>query len=429
MIDNKKLIARRNKLLGEQAPLFYDEPLHIVRGEGVWLYDADGRRYLDCYNNVPHVGHCNPDVVAALTKQASTLNVHTRYLHETVLDYGERLTATLDESLSMAIFVCTGSEANDQALRIARMYSGGEGIICTDLTYHGNTAAVDEISPLFYGRVAPSPNVRAVRFPDSYRPLNGLSGEALCDAYVDKIREAIKSFEDAGIGFAGMIVCSIFANEGLPNVPAAYMQKAVDVVHEAGGVFITDEVQSGFGRSGKMWGHDLFGITPDIVTMGKPMGNGFPLAAVAARADLIEDFRAKVMYFNTFGGNPVACAVGNAVLDVMERDNLIEHAKQTGDYFRAEFATLAKKHELIGDIRGHGLWIGIELVKDRKSKEAATDETRIIVNRMKDRGILLNRIGEFDNVLKMRPPMPFNTSHADLVIEAIDEVFAGVDAG
>ena len=426
MGDTAKLIARRNRLLGADAPLFYDEPLHIVRGEGVWLYGADDRRYLDCYNNVPHVGHCNPDVVAALTTQASTLNVHTRYLHETVLDYGERLTALLDDPLSMAIFVCTGSEANDQALRIARMHTGEEGIICSNLTYHGNTTAVDEVSPLFCGRGSPSPNVRTIPFPDSYRPLDGLNGHALADAYAKNITQAIGSFEATGIGFAGMIVCPIFANEGLPNVPAGFMQKALELVHDAGGVFIADEVQAGFGRSGCMWGHEIAGITPDIVTMGKPMGNGYPLAAVAARADLVEHFRSQVMYFNTFGGNPVACAVGNAVLDVMERDNLIDHAKTTGDYLRSRFTELAERHPLIGDIRGHGLWIGVELVRDRDSKEPASEETRVIVNRMKERGVLLNYIGEFGNVLKIRPPLPFTTEHGEMLIENIDVVLSSL---
>ncbi|MFP6681280.1 MAG: aspartate aminotransferase family protein [Gammaproteobacteria bacterium] len=426
MGDTAKLIARRNRLLGSDAPLFYDEPLHIVRGEGVWLYGADGRRYLDCYNNVPHVGHCNPDVVAALTTQASTLNVHTRYLHETVLDYGERLTALLDDPLSMAIFVCTGSEANDQALRIARMHTGEEGIICSNLTYHGNTTAVDEVSPLFCGRGSPSPNVRTIPFPDSYRPLDGLNGDALADAYAKNITQAIESFEATGIGFAGMIVCPIFANEGLPNVPAGFMQKALELVHDAGGVFIADEVQAGFGRSGCMWGHEIAGITPDIVTMGKPMGNGYPLAAVAARADLVEHFRSQVMYFNTFGGNPVACAVGNAVLDVMERDNLIDHAKTTGDHLRSRFTELAERHPLIGDIRGHGLWIGVELVRDRDSKEPASEETRVIVNRMKERGVLLNYIGEFGNVLKIRPPLPFTTEHGEMLIENIDVVLSSL---
>ena len=207
-------------------------------------------------------------------------------------------------------------------------------------------------------------------------------------------------------------------------MPEGFMRKAIDIVHNAGGLFIADEVQAGFGRSGRMWGHELCDIVPDIVTMGKPMGNGFPLAAVVARAELIERFRREVTYFNTFGGNPVACAVGNAVLDVMARDQLIEHARVTGDYLRERFAELSLRHELIGDIRGQGLWIGVELVLDRDSKEPASSETRVIVNRMKERGILMNRIGEFDNVLKMRPPLPFAREHADLLIETIDDVFS-----
>jgi 4-aminobutyrate aminotransferase-like enzyme len=417
---SKEIQARRERLFGQKTPLFYEDPLHIVRGEGVWLYAADGSRYLDCYNNVPHVGHCNPTVVEAMTRQAATLNTHTRYLHETILDYGERLTATLDDSISMVIFVCTGSEANDQALRIARLHTGGQGVICTNLTYHGNTTAVAEISP--HGEESDSTSVRTIPFPDSYRPLDGLQGEALSDAYVSKIRAAITSFEESGVGFAGMIVCPIFANEGLPNLPPNFMQKAVDAVHDAGGLFIADEVQAGFGRTGKMWGHEVAGIVPDIVTMGKPMGNGFPLGALAASAELIQGFRDRVMYFNTFGGNPIAGAVGNAVLDVMERDHLIDNARTTGAYLRKGLAELAQRHPMISEIRGHGFWVGIELVRDQDTKEPADTETRDIVNRMKERGILINRIGEFDNVLKLRPPMPFAPEHADLVLENLDAV-------
>lgn len=426
MNANAPLLDRRARVLGAGAPLFYDEPLHIVRGEGVWLYDADGRRYLDCYNNVPHVGHCNADVVAALSEQASTLNVHTRYLHETILEYGERLTATLAPSLNKIMFMCTGSEANDQALRIVRRATGKQGIICTNLTYHGNTTAVDEISPLFYGRVSPYPNVSTIPYPDSYRAPENLTGAALTEHYAAEISAAIDSLESAGVGFAGMIVCSIFANEGLPTVPPGFMQRALELVHGAGGLLIADEVQAGMGRSGRMWGHELFDITPDIVTMGKPMGNGYPLAALAAGGELIDAFRRDVMYFNTFGGNPVACAVGNAVLDVMQRDDLINHARTMGDHVRDGFTGLAERHALIGDIRGHGLWIGVELVKDRATKTPATDITRTVVNRMKERGILMNRIGEFDNVLKMRPPLPFNREHADLLLSTIDEVLSSV---
>lgn len=426
MSATQRLLDRRKRLLGADAPLFYEQALHIVRGEGVWLYAEDGRRYLDCYNNVPHVGHCNADVVAAISQQAATLNVHTRYLHEQVLDYAERLTDTLDDTLSMAMFTCTGSEANDQALRIARLSTGGEGIICTALAYHGNTTAVDQVSPLFYPHAASHSNVNTIAFPDSYRPAEGLTGAALSQAYLEQIRLAIEDFEQRGVGFAGLIVCPIFANEGLPQQPPDYLRLAADLVHQAGGLFIADEVQAGLGRSGAMWGHQLFDVVPDIVTMGKPMGNGFPLAAVVSRADLIERFRAEVMYFNTFGGNPVACAAGNAVLDVMQRDNLINHARDVGDYIRAGFGKLADRHQLIGDIRGHGLWVGVELVEDRHTKVPATALTKRLVNEVKERGVLLNRIGQFDNVLKMRPPLPFTYEHADLLLSTVDEAMSNL---
>ncbi|MGR8918225.1 MAG: aspartate aminotransferase family protein, partial [Gammaproteobacteria bacterium] len=389
---------------------------------GVWLYDDRGRRYLDCYNNVPHVGHCNPDVVEAMRHQAATLNVHTRYLHEGIVSYGERLTATLDDSLSMALFTCTGSEANDQALRIARQHTGREGIVCTNLTYHGNTSAVDEISPLFYGGTSPSPRVRAIPYPDSYRAPDGLGGTALADHYLAELDRAIASLEESGAGFAGLIVCAIFANEGLPDVPEGFLPRAVERVRAAGGLFIADEVQAGFGRCGRMWGHEVFGVVPDIVTMGKPMGNGYPLAATVARAELVEGFRREVMYFNTFAGNPVAAAVGHAVLDVMARDDLVSHAGAMGEYLRSRLADLAGRCPVIGDVRGHGLWVGVELVGDRAAKTPATDLTRTVVNRMKERGVLMNRIGEFDNVLKIRPPLPFDREHADLLLETLESV-------
>jgi 4-aminobutyrate aminotransferase-like enzyme len=424
MSDTAALLTRRRRLLGTQAPLFYEQPLHIVRGEGVWLFDADGRRYLDCYNNVPLVGHCHPEVVEALSQQAATLNVHTRYLHETILDYSERLLATFDPSLSMVLYTCTGSEANDQALRIARHCTGGAGIICTNLTYHGNTTAVDQVSPLFYGKVAPYPEVRAIPFPDSYRPLRGLSGRALAEAYAAEVDRAIESFDTAGIGFAGMIACPIFANEGLPTVPPGYLELALEKVHAAGGLFIADEVQAGFGRCGEMWSHQLHGITPDIVTMGKPMANGYPMAAVVTRAELMESFRDAVMYFNTFGGNPVACAAADAVLTILERDGLAAHAQRIGDRVRDGFRQLAEHHDLIGDVRGDGLWIGVELVQDRSSREPATSATQRVVEGMKARGILLNRIGEFGNVLKMRPPLPFAEEHAELLLTTMGEVLA-----
>lgn len=426
-MDNARLLARRHRLLGAGAPLFYDEPVHIVRGEGVWLYSAEGKKYLDVYNNVPNVGHCHPRVVEALHKQSQTLNVHTRYLHELVLEYAERLTGLHDDPLSMAFIVCTGSEANEIALRMARLCTGKQGIICTNHTYHGNTTAVDELSSIFHGGETPSPQVKAVPFPETYRPLDSLSGEALADAYADKVKQAIDEFEDEGIGFAGMLICSIFANEGLPNVPDGYMEKAMKQVRDAGGLYIADEVQGGFARTGKkMWGYQVGGAMPDIATMGKPMGNGHPVAGVAARADLVNEFRERVMYFNTFGGNPVQCAAGMAVLDVIEEENLQQNALAVGDYIRDGLRGLQDRHELIGDVRGHGLFIGAELVADREKKTPAIPQTKLVVNRMKDRGVLLSNIGVYDNVLKMRPPLPFSKDNADLLLTTLDEVLTSL---
>ncbi len=413
------ILARRRRVLGA-SPLFYDEPLHFVRGDGVYLYAADGRRYLDCYNNIPAVGHCNPHVVEAIARQASTLNVHSRYVSDNVVEYAERLLGTFDAEFDQVIFTCTGSEANDQALRMARMLGRGRGIICTNYSYHGNTAAVDQVSPLFHHERQYFTEVRTIPFPDSYRPLDGLSGEALLQAYLAKVQSAIDSFEEAGVGVAGMILCSIFANEGLPRVPPRFLEKATALVRKAGGLVIADEVQAGFGRTGAMWGHELMGFVPDIVTMGKPMGNGYPVAALVSRADLIDAFRDKVFYFNTFAGAPVAAAAAGAVLDVIEQHHLVDNARVVGDYIRQRFSQLSKHYSLIGDIRGEGLWVGVELVRDRQTKEPATSETWRLVNLLKNADVLANRIGEYDNVLKIRPPLIFTQENADELLDAVD---------
>ncbi|MCA8893847.1 MAG: aminotransferase class III-fold pyridoxal phosphate-dependent enzyme [Parvularculaceae bacterium] len=424
----EQLLARREKLLGPGNPLFYDHPVHIVRGEGVWLYDTGGRRYLDCYNNVPCVGHCHPYVVDALTRQARTLNTHTRYLHETILDYAERLLATFDRSFERVLFACTGSEANDVALRMARMWSGGEGFICTNATYHGNTTAVSKLSSIFPPFDGFGPNIRMVPWPDSYRALDNLEGEALADAYVSKVAEAVDSFKRAGIKLAGMLICPIFANEGLPVIPSGYLEKAIRLVREAGGLYIADEVQAGFGRTGKMWGHTGQGATPDVVTLGKPMGAGHPISGVVARADVFDHFRNNTMYFNTFGGNPVSCAAGLAVLDVIERENLVANAAATGRYVYEGLQHLKSRHECIGDVRGAGLFFGVDLVSDRERKTPAPDLARHLVNTMREKGVLMGKIGEFDNVLKIRPPLPFSPDNADLLIALLDETLSELTA-
>lgn len=419
------LLERRYRVLGRNSPLLYDRPLQLVRGEGVWLYDADGRRYLDAYNNVPHVGHCHPRVVAALCRQSSILNTHTRYLDENVVAYAERLTSLFDRELSMAMFCCTGSEANELALRIARDCSGGMGIISTAWAYHGNTAAVIQVSSAFTPEDKRGPYVRTVPVMDPYRDRAGRSDEELATAYANDVKRAIDSFTKAGVRFAGLLFCTVFSSEGLPTVPPGFMAKALAHVHAGGGFFIADEVQGGFGRLGRhMWGHQELGVVPDIVTLGKPMGNGYPLAAVVARPDLVNEFAGRNMYFSTFGGNPVSAAVGTAVLDVLRDEQLLENAVAVGNYTITRLTKLADRHALIGDVRGAGLFFAVELVGDRRAQTPATAEAKRVVNLMRERGVLISRIGIHDNILKIRPPMPFSREHADLLVDTLDQVLA-----
>ncbi|MBB3610639.1 aspartate aminotransferase family protein [Rhizobium sp. BK602] len=427
MSDNAALIARRDRLLGRNMSLFYDDPVHLVRGDGVWLWDADGRKYLDCYNNVPHVGHCHPHVVEAITRQASTLNTHTRYLHEGILDYVERLTATFDQSLNAAILTCTGSEANDVALRMAQAMTGKTGVIATNHTYHGNTAAVSQLSTRMPPVGGFGGHVRHVPAPDSYRPLGGEGGDAFATAFATEVEKAIASLQEGPHGFSAIIIDPFFANEGFPDLPPGFLDKTVAAVRKAGGLVITDEVQPGFGRTGlHMWGHQRAGIIPDIVTLGKPMANGHPVGGVVANVDTINSFRKAFRYFNTFGGNPVSCAAAMAVLDVIEDENLIENARNVGEYTRDAFKRLAEKHSIIGDVRGGGLFMGTEFVLDRQTKAPATAEATRIVNAMRERGVLMGKIGLHQCATKIRPPMPFSRDNADFMLSIFDDVLAGL---
>jgi 4-aminobutyrate aminotransferase-like enzyme len=417
------LMTRRSRLLGTDVQTFYREPVHLVRGEGVWVWDADGRRYLDCYNNVPHVGHCHPQVVDAIARQAATLNTHTRYLHEGILDYVERLTATMAAPLSTAIMTCTGSEANDVALRMAEAVTGKRGIIATDHTYHGNTAAVAQLSRSNIPATGDSSHVRHVPAPDSYRPLGGAPGSPHAQAFAAAVQAAIEDLEGSGHGFAAMILCPSFVNEGFPHLQPGWLDSAVAAVRKAGGLLIADEVQPGFGRCGDaFWGHQRIRVQPDIVTLGKPMGNGHPVSAVVTGAETMAAFRDSFRYFNTFGGNPVSCAAAMAVLDVLEQEGLQENARAVGEFARAGLQELAKKHECIGDVRGYGLIFGAEIVSDREAKAPAPKYVSRIVDDMRRRGILLNRSGIHYNTLKIRPPMPFSTDNAALMLETLDSV-------
>lgn len=418
MSTNAEIIKRRERLLGPNVRVFYNEPVHLVRGEGTWVYDADGRKYLDCYNNVPHVGHCHPHVVEAICKQAALLNTHTRYLHEGILDYVERLTATFADNITTAIMVCSGSEANDVALRMAQAITGKTGVIAGDHTYHGNTSAVTHLSTVMPPIGGFGGHVRHVATPDSYRAPDSATG----DRFAAEVEKAVRSLEESGHGVSAMILCPYFFNEGFPTLPSGFLDKAVAIVRKAGGVIIADEVQPGFGRLGThFWGHQRIGIRPEIATMGKPMGNGHPVAAVVTSFDIMAAFRKAFRYFNTFGGNPVSCAAANAVLDVLEKENLMERAVETGNYTQAGLRRLAEKHSIMGEVRGSGLFFGSELVLDRRTKEPATKETERLTNLLRDRGVLIGRNGIYYNVLKIRPPMQFGKAEADVLLSALDD--------
>lgn len=421
--ETQALVERRARVLGPAYRLFYETPLHPVRGEGVWLYDADGKRYLDAYNNVASVGHCHPHVVEAIALQAGVLNTHTRYLHEGVLDYAERLLATMPAELAHAMFTCTGSEANDLAMRIARAHTKAEGLIVTRFAYHGVTASIAEASPSLGKFVQLGDAVRTVPAPDSYRIAAGDMGRA----FANGVREAIVDLKAQGIRPAALMVDTVFSSDGIFTDPPGFMAEAVDAVREAGGLFIADEVQPGLGRTGDaFWGFQRHGVVPDIVTMGKPLGAGHPLAGLAVRPEVLAAFGRECRYFNTFGGNPVSMAAGMAVLDVIEREGLMANAQRTGSYLRAQIARLAERHALIGDIRGAGLFVGVELVTDRRARTPATAETARIVNGLRERQVLLSATGEHANTLKIRPPLVFTEANADLLVETLDQVLAGL---
>ena len=419
---SKELIARHKQLLGS-ATLFYDEPVNIVRGEGAWLFDKQGKHYLDMYNNVPCVGHANPHVVEAISRQMATLSVHSRYLHEGVLDYAERLLALHHDFLDNVIFACSGTEAVDIALNMARFATGGQGIICTDATYHGNSTEVRKMSRTSRSGASLDRNFWAIPFPQSYRPIKaGLSGSDLTNAYLDEVQAAIDDFRDNNVPFAGMIVCSILANEGLLDIPVNFMPGAAALVREAGGVMIADEIQAGYCRSGSFWGYETTGFTPDIAVMGKPMGNGLPLSAVVANHKLVATFRERTRYFNTFASGPLQAAAGAAVLDVIEEENLLATSSELGDYLRSELRQMQKKNAAMAEVRGCGLFVGIEWVSNRETKEADPVGAWKAVNIMKDKGFLIGSAGAQNNVVKIRPPLILQKQQVDLFLTAFEEM-------
>jgi 4-aminobutyrate aminotransferase-like enzyme len=416
-MSTAELLARRDRALGRGAQLFYDAPLHLVRGQGVTVWDADGRAYVDMYNNVPCVGHAHPAVVEAMARQQATLNTHNRYLHEGVVVLAERLAALHDGPIEAVVFTCSGTEAIEVALRMARFATGRRGIVGTDATYHGNSELVGGLT-----RTAQpaSPELATFPFPQTYRPL-GVGG---AEPYLARLGEAIAGLERSGAGLAALIVCPIFANEGLPDVPEGFMAAAAKLVREQGGLVVADEVQAGYGRTGRWWGYAGAGFTPDIVVTGKPMGAGLPLAAAAASRELVETFRARTRYFNTFASSPLQGAVGQAVLDVIEAEDLIANAGAVGAGLKTALRARQGASERIGDVRGSGLFLGVEMVGPSKAPDR--DLAVRIVNTLKDKGFLTSNAGAHGNVVKMRPPLCFSHGDAAAFLGAWDETIAGL---
>lgn len=413
-----QLLDRRDRVLGPSYRLFYREPVAVASAQGVWLQGMDGRTYLDAYNNVPAIGHSHPAVTEAVSRQVATLNTHTRYLTEPIVDYAERLLSKFPAPLERVTFACTGSEAIDLAIRTARYQTGRTGLIVTEHAYHGTTLAASEISP----SLGPNNSIGAhvVTFPsiDTARTPADRVGPEL----VTSVRAAIRELDDRGIGVAAIILDSIFSSDGVQADPAGFLSEVVEAVHEAGGLYIADEVQPGFGRTGRWWGFERHGIEPDLVVLGKPMGNGMPVSALVGSVAAQEKFGADVRYFNTFGGNPVSIAAASAVLGVIESDGLVEHAARVGEMLMHGLESIASSVERAADVRGAGLFLAMDLGRSDDPTVPDPELAARVVNGMRDRGVLISASGPAAATLKIRPPLPFAEEHAEVLLETLEQV-------
>ena len=414
------LLERRRRAL-PRSPLFYEHPVHLVRGEGVWLFDPDDRRYLDCYNNVPVVGHSHPRVVQAVTQQQRLLATHSRYLHEAIVELAERLQTTLPPELDAVMVVNSGSEANDLAWRIARAATGRTGAVVTACAYHGLTEATHALSPEEWARGEQPAHVATIPAPDGYRGLYRREQDGWAQRYAAHIDDAARALGDRGL--AALYLDPAFTADGILSPAPTYLREAARRARALGGLVVADEVQAGHGRSGShLWSFQASGIEPDMVVMGKPMGNGFPVAALVVRSQLLRAIPEEVELFSTFGGNPVACAAALAVLAIIEEEGLVASAAKVGSYLRQGLLALAERHPLIGDVRGEGLLLGVELADEAGGP--APGHARRVTEAMRERGILLSATGPAGNVLKIRPPLVFQREHADLLLQALDETLA-----
>ena len=433
----KKTIELRNKYIGASCKLWFRaDPLKINRASGQYMYDENDTRYLDCINNVCHVGHSHPEVVKEAAEQMAVLNTNSRFLHDKMVLLAEKLTATLPPSLTTCFFVNSGSEANDLAMRIARAHTKAKDFVILDHAYHGHTQSVIEISPYKFNCKGGEGKVETTHIapvPDTYRGIyttENTPASQLATKYADEVKKVIDNAKGEGRGIAAFICESLQSCGGQIIPPQGYLRQVYKHVRDAGGICIADEVQVGFGRVGKeMWAFQLQeDAVPDIVTMGKPMGNGHPIAAVVTTEEVAASFASTGMeYFNTYGGNPVSCAVGLAVLDIIEKENLRQHAIQVGGYLLQRFRDLQSRFEIIGDVRGEGMFIGVELVKKGGNKEPATAEAKQIVTRLKGMHVLLSTDGPLENVLKFKPPMVFSMENADELVDKITIILAELD--
>ena len=406
------LLERRRQRMGPTYKLFYEDPINMVRAAGSWMYDDVGRQYLDAYNNVPVVGHCHPKVVGALAAEAAVLNTNTRYLHAKIVDLAERLLGTMPDEIGQMVFTCTGSESNDFACRIAKVSTGGTAFIVTENAYHGVTALTSALSPLNPGKEGLEGATFTVPPPSESNPA----------AFAHDMRQTLDRISRAGLRPAALMIDSVFASDGVIADPPGIIDDAVRAVRAAGGLYIADEVQSGFGRTGQMWGFQRHGVVPDMVTMGKPMGNGHPMGAVAARPDLLAAFSKVNGYFNTFGGNNVAAAVGLAVLDVIEEERLVENAAEVGGYIKRQLAGFLDEFGFLKAIRGAGLYLGIEMAE--ADERADAKDMNWVLNEARRRMVLLGSVGRKKNVLRIRPPLCLTRNEADMLLATLREVFS-----
>ncbi|XP_075542182.1 5-phosphohydroxy-L-lysine phospho-lyase isoform X1 [Dermacentor variabilis] len=439
-ISKEETIRLRDIYIGKSCTVFFKSngPLKIVRGQGQYMYDESGNAYLDCINNVAHVGHCHPHVVKAGAEQMALLSTNSRYLHDHLVLYAQRLTNYFPNKLSVCYFVNSGSEANDLAMRLAKCYTKNKDIICLDSAYHGHLQSTTAISPYKFNHIIGWQKKKSVHvaplpctYRGKYRDCDYPPGTDLGLMYAQEVLNLIDQAHSDGRRIAAFIHESLVSCGGQFPLPKNYLRNVYQYVREAGGVCIADEVQTGFGRVGEhMWGFQLQGedICPDIVTLGKPIGNGHPIAMVVTTKEVASRFEAQgAEYFNTYGGNPVSVAVASAVLDVIENEKLQQHAKEVGAYLLASLRELQQRHPLIGDVRGRGLFVGVELVLDRETREPAGEQASVLSLRLKQNGVLLSTEGKYGNVLKFKPPMVFNRDNVDTVVSKLDILLTKVE--